>query len=93
MPLNHSNRFVELIFKNKSVNKLAYKPTIVCLALAFLLFFSTALYMFAAMARASLLTIQYFSPESPNCSPGTNCSVSFTLTSPLQPPIYLLYQL
>lgn len=93
IPLTYKNRFAKLIFTNKTIDKLAYKPTILCLAIGFLVFFGISVYMFAAMGSVKVVNVEYFSPGGNACLPGTTCLIPFNITETMQPPIYVMYQL
>jgi len=93
MPLTYKNRFAKLIFTNRTIDKLAYKPTILCLAIGFLLFFIISIYMFAAMNSVKVVNMEYFTPGENVCVPGTTCTIPFNVTEAMQPPIYVMYQL
>ena len=94
MPLTYKNRFAKLIFTNKAIDKLAYKPIILCLALGFIVFFIVSAYMFAAMGSIQVINLQYYTPGGSRvCQTGTTCILPFNITQTLQPPIYVMYQL
>lgn len=63
MPLTYNNRLAKLIFTNKTIDKLAYRPTILCLGIGFVVFFVISIYMFAAMGTVKVVNIQYFTPN------------------------------
>jgi hypothetical protein len=93
VPLSFNNQFANFIFRNKSINKVAYNPVIVCFLVGGVLMLAISIYMFAVMATTSKKTVNYYTPQGALCTGNTSCTISFNLPSAMNAPVYLLYRL
>lgn len=93
VPLSFNNQFANFIFRNKSINKVAYNPVIACFLVAAVLMLAISIYMFAVMATVSKTIVNYYTPSGSTCTGNTSCSISFTLPSGMNAPVYVLYRL
>ena len=93
MPLSSKSKIINFLLMNKSMNKVAYTPVVICMISGGILLLILSIYMFVAISNVVDLEVVYPNAGDQNCKYGQTCVVSFTIEKDMKAPVYLLYKL
>jgi len=75
------------------MDKVAYKPVVICMTAGGILLLILSIYMFVVISKVTEIEVIYTYSGDQNCKLGQSCVTTFNIEKEMKAPVYLLYKL